>query len=65
MQFIFLPLCVCLCGVRVQLLSWAVVSAAGLVVVAMVTYTSFVSAATTLLGCSLGAMATVLVSLVQ
>jgi hypothetical protein len=44
----------------VQLLSWAVVSAAGLVVVAMVTYTSFVSAATTLLGCSLGAMATVL-----
>ena len=46
-----------------QLLSWAVVSAAGLVMVAMVIYTPFVCASTTLLGCSLGAMATVLVSL--
>ena len=49
-------------GFRVQLLSWLVVSACLLVMVAMVMIPSLVSIAATLLGGVLGVMATVLVS---
>ena len=45
-----------------QLLSWLMLSAAGLVLVTMVTLTSLVPAVSALLGATLGAMATVLVS---
>lgn len=47
---------------RMQLLSWLMLSAAGLVIVTMVTLTSLIPAVAALLGGTLGAMATVLVS---